>query len=77
MKILKKSPKKGMILDCGFVVYVINQLILRVNRNILNPNLMNTKKYLVSLVKEYEFDKPENTKIVFIIDKCARECYNK
>ena len=42
---------KGTKLDCGIVIYVINQIILRVNQDILDPNLFNTKKNLVLLLK--------------------------
>ena len=44
LKILKKSLNKWMELDFGIVMSVVNQ-------DILKPNLINTKKNLVSLLK--------------------------
>ena len=40
-----------MELNCGTVIYVINQSLIKTNQNILNLNLINPKKSLVFLVK--------------------------
>ena len=39
-----------MKLDCGIVIYVKNRLILKINQNILNSNLINTKRKIVLLL---------------------------
>ena len=40
-----------MKLDCGVVIYVIDQLISTNNQNIINPNLINTNKNLLLFLK--------------------------
>ena len=40
-----------MKLNCGNVKYVIKQFILKMNQNIINPNLIKAKKNLVVLLK--------------------------
>ena len=56
-----------MKLGCGFVIYVINRIILKINQNILNPNTINVVKY--------ELIKPNINEIVFMIDNCLRDYY--
>ena len=51
LKTLKKSLNKRMKLGCSNLIYALNQLIIKISPNIQNPNLVNTKKKLVSLLK--------------------------
>ena len=58
------------------MIYVTKQLILKVNQNILNPNLIHREKLSV-VVEELKFIRPDNKKIDYIIHNCNRDCYNK
>ena len=51
MKIVNKSFDKRTKLNCGIVIYVIKQLILKVDQNISSLILINTKKRKVLLEK--------------------------
>ena len=70
----KNSLDKWLKLDCGVVINVIKQLLLKVNRNISILNHINTKK-ISFVVKEYEFIRPNINKIDDKFNKGARDCY--
>ena len=66
-----------MKFDCGFVIYVINQLILKINQNIVILNLIKTKNIGVFVGKENQFIRPDINKIASKNNNCLRDCYNQ
>ena len=60
-----------MKLDCGFVIYVINRFLIKMNQNTKCCEEFNV------FVKKYELIKPNINEIDFIIDKCLRDSFYK
>ena len=46
---------KGTKLNHGYVIYVIKQFIFKVDQNVSLLNIINTKKNMVSLLKNMNF----------------------
>ena len=59
------------------MIYATNQLLLKTNQNILNPNFISTEENIVLLFQKYEFDKPDNNRTCSIFISCAVDCYSK
>ena len=51
-------------------------IIIKINRNILTLNLMNTKKY-GSVAKEYDFVKPESHEVNDKLNDTSNDCRDK
>ena len=64
-----------MKLDCGFVIYVIKQLIIKIKHNISKSH--KHKENFSDIVREYEITTPDTKRIDSIFNNCAKECYNK
>ena len=60
----------------GIVIYVIKQLILKVNQNILILYLKHKEKY-GTVVKEYEFVKPDNDEVNYKLNDTTKDYRKK
>ena len=59
------------------MVYVMKQLITKINQNISNAYIINKKEKISIIVKEYEFIRTDINRKDYISIKCATDCFNQ